>query len=72
MRAYRVEYKAWENGEYKHVDVLAKSVADAYTKAVYDVILKQDGSLPYSAWVASVTYNNGNYKMFNNFEGKPY
>ena len=73
MRAftYHVVYRLI--GEYfKGVDVVASSKAVAYDKAVYETILKNEGELPYSAWVASVTYNNGNHKQFNTHEGKPY
>lgn len=58
--------------EPKSIDVIASSKAEAYDVAVYDAIPKQYGELPYSAWVESVTYKNGNYKRFNTFEGKPY
>ena len=71
-KAYMVHYKMYQSGEVKAVSVLAKNKADAYDKAVYEAIVKEQGSLPYSAWVSSVTYQNGNYKRFNTFEGKPY
>lgn len=54
------------------VDVVASSKEEAYDKAVYEVIPKEFGEVPYSAWVDSVTYQNGNTKQFNTFEGKPY
>lgn len=54
------------------MQVAASSKADAYDKAVYELIPAAEGELPYSAWVVSVTYNNGNYKTFNTFEGNPY
>lgn len=55
------------------VDVLASSKEEAYIKAVYEAIpALNDGELPYSAWVESVTFQNGNYRKFNTFEGKPY
>lgn len=65
---YTVRY----NPGYKMVDVIAKSKAEAYDKAVYELIPAIEGELPYSAWVASVTYQNGNYREFNTFEGNPY
>lgn len=71
-KAYMVHYKMYASAEVQTVAVLAKSKADAYDKAVYEAIVKEQGSLPYSAWVTSVTYQNGNYKRFNTFEGKPY
>lgn len=68
---YCVEYNNWfEYG--KKVYVLASNKYDAYDKAVYEEIPKIEGGLPYSAWVASVTYQNGNYHRFNTFEGNPY
>lgn len=39
---------------------------------MFEEIPKREGSNPYSAWVKSVTYNNGNYRTFNTFEGEPY
>lgn len=54
------------------VDVLAPNKEEAYDKAVYEMIPEKEGGLPYSAWVESVTYQNGNYRQFNTFEGKPY
>lgn len=54
------------------VCVAARSKAQAYDKAVYEIIPQLEGECPYSAWVSSVTYENGNYREFNTFEGKPY
>lgn len=65
---YRVAYKEYMSADVKYVDVPAKNKADAYDKAVYEMIEKS----PYSAWVESVTYQNGNYRRFNNFEGSAY
>lgn len=70
MNAYTVAYKTWE-GE-KQISLLAKNKADAYDKAFYEEIPKVEGELPYSAWVVSVTYNNGNYRRFNTSEGNAY
>ena len=72
MKAYTVEYRLLGFDTVKSVAVLAKNKYDAYDKAVYEVILEKEGEHPYSAWVASVTYQNGNYKRFNTFEGNPY
>lgn len=69
---YRVEYKLFNGGEVKGIDVSARSKEQAYDKAVYESIPKKEGELPYSAWVASVTYQNGNYREFNTFSGNPY
>lgn len=73
MKAYYVKYKMYKSDEVKGIGFLAKSKEHAYAKAVYELIpAKHDGETPYSAWVHSVTYNNGNYREFNTFEGKPY
>ena len=41
-------------------------------EAMYEAIPKKEGEMPYSAWVVSVTYNNGNCKFFNTSEGNAY
>ena len=69
---YTVYYRNWATGKIKKVNVIATSKADAYDKAVYEVIPKIESELPYSSWVDSVTYQNGNYKYFNTSEGNPY
>ena len=71
MKAYYLEYKMHSADSVKGMDVAASSKYDAYDKAVYDLIPKKEGNIPYSAWVVSVTYNNGNYRAFNTFEGNP-
>lgn len=70
MKAYYVKYKL--NGEEKGIGLLAKNRFDAYDRAVYEEIPKIEGELPYSAWVTSVTYQNGNVRHFNTCEGLPY
>ena len=72
MKAYTVKYKKWRCSEEQEVSLLASNKADAYDKAVYEVIPEKEGTCPYSAWVYSVTYNNGNYRVFNTFEGNAY
>ena len=71
MKTYCVHYKIRGVGE-KLLDVLAHNKAEAYDNAVYEAIPKLEGEMPYSAWVSSVTYSNGNSKQFNTFEGNPY
>lgn len=66
--AYCVHYKNYSADEVHLIDVLASNKVEAYDKAVYEMLPEP----PYSAWVSSVTYNNGNYRRFNTFEGKPY
>lgn len=72
MNDYCVRYKMHQWDREWIVTVLAKNKADAYDKAVYEEIPQTEGRLPYSAWVSSVTYRNGNYKQFNTHEGKRY
>lgn len=67
-RKYTVEYREHSAGEVMQVTVQAKNKTDAYDRALYEVL----DDLPYAAWVASVTYNNGKTRRFNTFEGKPY
>ena len=72
-KVYTVEYKMHSADTVKHVDVIASNKIEAYNKALYGEIRKwEDGAFPYSAWVHSVTYSNGNYRRFNTFEGNPY
>ena len=66
---YTVEYICGVHT--RTIDVIAGNKWDAYMKAVYEAIPEREGELPYSAWVDSVTYQNGNYHRFNTFEGKP-
>lgn len=72
MAAYYVRYKMYNSGDERGICVPARNKAEAYDRAVYERIPQGEGSLPYSAYVFSVTYNNGNYKLFNTHEGKPY
>lgn len=70
---YTVEYKMHPTDAVQFVDVLARNKENAYDQAYYgDIPFKHNGAYAYSAWVASVTYQNGNCKRFNTFEGKPY
>lgn len=67
-KAYTVEYL--ENGyweEPKQYVIYAKSKEQAYDRFMW---IKN--WVVYSAWVARVTYNNGNVKEFNTFSGKPF
>lgn len=69
---YYVKYRSHNAAEEKGICLAAANKVDAYDRAVYEEIPKIEGSLPYSAWVYSVTYANGKCKRFNTFEGKPY
>ena len=71
--SYSVHYRMNQCSQVQFICLLAHSKYEAYDKAVYELIPAQnDGCLPYSAWVDNVTYNNGNVRHFNTFEGKPY
>ena len=72
MKAYYVQYKMHSADEVHGIQSPAENKVDAYERAVYSLIPEKEGSIPYSAWVYSVTYNNGKYREFNTFEGKPY
>lgn len=70
---YTVEYKLYSADEVHKVDVLASNKIEAYDQAMWgDIPYRHDGDYAYSAWVASVTYQNGNYRRFNTHEGMPY
>lgn len=68
---YTVQYKLHMADKVHNIDVIAKNKADAYDKAVYEELYRRK-EFPYSAWVHSVTYQNGNYRRFNTHEGMPY
>lgn len=72
MKTYCINYKMYNTDEVKDIQVLAENKEDAYDKAFYELIPVTEGELPYSVWVHSVTYKNGDHKIFNTFEGKPY
>ena len=72
MKAYYVHYKLWSHDTVHGIQILANNRMDAYEKAVYETIPKLENTVPYSAWVHSVTYQNGNEKLFNTCEGLPY
>lgn len=69
--AYYVKYRLYGGNE-KGIDLLAENKADAYDKAVFEKIPEIEGECPYSAWVYSVTYQNGKYHRFNTSEGNAY
>ena len=69
---YTVKYRMYQWTEEKSISVIAKSKADAYDKAMYEVIPDIEAFSPYSVWVYSVTYQNGNYRRFNTCEGLGY
>lgn len=68
---YYVEYRM-RGEKVKGICISARNKIEAWDKAYYEEIPKKEGSIPYSAWVESVTYQNGNHRRFNTFEGNPY
>lgn len=68
---YTVAYNLFGQRKEK-VHVIAQNKAEAYDIATFEIIPKEEGRLPYSSWVESVTYQNGNTRTFNTFEGNPY
>lgn len=73
MKPYTVAYKFYKYDTERHIVVLADTKEEAYEKACWEKIPNVwKGSFPYSAWVMSVTYQNGNERIFNTHEGKPY
>lgn len=69
---YHVRYRKYQYNLEEGVDVIASNKAEAYDRAVYEIIPDTEGVYPYSAWVSSVTYNNGNCHYFNTIEGYAY
>ena len=72
MKAYTVEYRLFRWSHVRSIVVFAKTKKEAHDKATFELIPSTQGEIPYSSWVYSVTYNNENYRRFNNFEGNPY
>lgn len=72
MKAYTVEYKMHSADKVREISLLARTKEDAWDRATFEDIPAKEGSCPYSSWVYSVTYQNGNYHRFNTFEGNPY
>lgn len=71
MKAYAIRYRMIGSEE-KLIDLLANNKEEAYEKAFYEAIPEREGEMPYSAWVSSVTYQNGNVRYFNTSEGNAY
>lgn len=70
-QVYAVRYNL-HGQKRQFVEVLAENKYQAYDIAVYEKIPEIEGEHPYSAWVSSVTYQNGNWHEFNTCEGLPY
>lgn len=69
---YYVEYTLTNYETPRGVQVCASNKREAWQKATFEEIPNKEGQQPFSSWVSSVTYQNGNYKRFNTFSGKPY
>ena len=69
---YAVNYRMHQFGEQRRTYVAAANKAEAYEVAFYEAIPAKEDELPYSAWVANVTYQNGNIRVFNTSEGKAF
>jgi len=69
---YCVKYRLYGSDKEHLIDVIAGNAYEAYDKATYEVIPEKEGEYPYSSWVYSVTYNNGNCHYFNTCEGLAY
>ena len=73
MQTYHVRYKIYNSlDKERGIDIVATNKIHAYVKAKNYEIPQLTGKTPYSAWVVSVTYANGNTRQLNTFEGKPY
>lgn len=64
-RAYYVKYRMNYYEKEQGIGLLAENKEDAYYKAL-DEIEEKEGHPPYSAWVYSVTYQNGRHQVFKN------
>lgn len=69
---YHVKYRKYQYSLEEGIDVAAHNKEEAYDLATYEIIPEIEGTYPYSTWVSSVTYNNGNYHRFNTSEGNAY
>lgn len=72
MKSYTIAYRMHSTDAEREIIVKAKNTAKAYETAVYEQIPAKHGTLPYSAWVESVTYSNGKTHAFNTCEGLAY
>lgn len=69
MKTYKINYIDYEWAEEKSVIVCANNSAEAYVKAVYEVLKFE----PYSAYVESYTTKDGKKHIFRqNIHGKAY
>lgn len=62
-KAYYVKYRLNHYEEEQGIGLLAINKKDAYYKAI-DKVKEKEGHPPYSAWVTSVTYQNGRHQVF--------
>ena len=65
MKAYTVQYRLDFEPEVKSFSFLAKNKKDALEKAQFEIIPNvEKDAFVIEAWVYSVTYQNGNQKIF--------
>lgn len=69
---YTVYYRSGDDGVQRFIDVFARDKYEAWEKAYFEAIPARESVCPYSAWVSSITYNNGKQHVFNTSEGNPY
>lgn len=62
-KAYYVKYRVNHYEEEQGIGLLAVNKKDAYYKAI-DKVKEKEGCTPYSAWVYSVTFQNGRHQVF--------
>lgn len=72
MKTYYIKYllHGWFSEE-KGISVVAKSKADAFDIALEMINIKE-GRYPFGAYVHSVTFKNGDHRMFSNTYGDAY
>lgn len=70
---YTVKYRMYQSDTENEIVIPAHNKAEAYDKAVYELIPAKEGTTPYSAWVYAKTCKNGKYTAFSyTMEGYPY
>ena len=69
---YTVAYRMYWCDTSRYINVRARNKSEAYMLRKYEAIPRKEDGQAYAVWVESITYDNGNWRMFNTFEGKPY
>ena len=72
-KTYHCLYHMWGCfAPLQSIDVLARTKKEAYLTALNNEIPKREGMKPEFCWVVSVTYSNGNRRVFETDKFKPY